>query len=240
VIKIDYQDGGAPKYVLLLAESLKDLGPMMPKFSAWMRKEIQAEFESGGDGKWAPRKDVSQARYDAGKAARIAKIQAGRYGTLSRALTREKKRAEKRLARTPSSKSALIPRRQASVQRYEAQIAEVARLTAGAAGPATRHGKRFAERIARREVRAQQRIEAVERGDLLGAIASSMVIEWSKDNWEMASRIPWAGVHNDGGTANNGAVIPRRTFLEWTPERVEMFAKMANDYILERAAKQSA
>lgn len=67
-----------------------------------------------------------------------------------------------------------------------------------------------------------------------------MVIEWSKDNWEMASRIPWAGVHNDGGTANNGAVIPRRTFLEWTPERVEMFAKMANDYILERAAKQSA
>jgi len=54
------------------------------------------------------------------------------------------------------------------------------------------------------------------------------------------SRIPWAGVHNDGGTANNGAVIPRRTFLEWTPERVEMFAKMANDYILERAAKQSA
>jgi phage gpG-like protein len=56
----------------------------------------------------------------------------------------------------------------------------------------------------------------------------------------MASRIPWAGIHNEGGTANHGAQIPKRTFLEWTPDRVEMFAKMANDYILERAERAEA
>lgn len=223
----------------LLADSLADLRPMMPKFSAYKRKRVQAEFESGGDGKWAPRKDASQSQYNATKEARIAKITAGRYGTLSRALGREKRRAEKRLARTPESKSHLTMRRQQAVARYDAQLAELSRLTAGQYQPLAKEHKRLGSRIARRDAKAQERIAAVERGDLLGAIASSMETTFSKDNWEMASRIPWAGVHNEGGSAGYGAVIPQREFLYWTPDDIETFAQMANQYIIERAAKGS-
>ena len=235
MITIGYEDGGAQKFVTLLADSLGDLTPMMPKFTAWMRAQVQAEFESGGDGTWAPRSDQAQAAFNSTKAARIAKIEAGRYGTLSRSLKREKKRAERRLAKTPDSKSKLRPRREQAVAKYEAQIEEVARLSEGGQRPLAKSFRKLGERIARRDERANQRIAAVERGDLLGAIAASITAEWSKTNWEMASRIPWAGIHNEGGTANHGAQIPKRTFLEWTPDRVEMFAKMANDYILERA-----
>jgi phage gpG-like protein len=54
------------------------------------------------------------------------------------------------------------------------------------------------------------------------------------------SAIDWAGVHNDGGTAGKGARIPKRTFLEWTPERIEKFIEIAQQYVIEKLTKDDA
>ena len=55
----------------------------------------------------------------------------------------------------------------------------------------------------------------------------------------MRSVIPWAGVHNEGGRVGHGAVVAKRTFLEWTTERVDKFAELSLDYLVGRAAKRS-
>ncbi len=92
-------------------------------------------------------------------------------------------------------------------------------------------------RIEKYQGRAEERVAALERGDPLGRIASSIKAEIEKGSLTLESAIDWAGVHNDGGTGNHGAKIPKRTFLEWTPERIAMFIEIAQNYVLEKLNK---
>lgn len=217
---------------MLLADSLAELRPCFGQFSRYMREEIDQVFASQGNGTWPKRQDDSQVRFDASKAARITKIRAGQYNSLRGRLRSEKRRAERRLARTPSS-SKLSETRRRSVQRYEAQLAELDRLAAG--GDKNQRGmKGLYARAGRREQRAAAKIAAVESGALLGQIANSFAIDFDKTQWQMASRIPWAGVQNSGGPVGNGAELPARTFLEWTPARLQKFVEMCNAYTLKR------
>ena len=235
MIVLKYNDGGTQKSLEILADSFSELRPVMGKFTKWMRQEIDKVFESGGDGEWEERSEGAQERYDASKEARIAKIEAGKYNSLRASLRSEKRRAERRAAKTPASNSKLTASRQRSVLRYEAKLAELEKYAAS--GEKTAGNKKLYERIGRREQRAEQKKAAVESGQLLGSIAGSIKVDFDKTKWEMFSRIPWSSAHNEGAVVGHGATLPARTFLEWTPKRLEKFVEMANAYVLERAEK---
>lgn len=217
---------------MLLADSFAELRPCFGQFSRYMREQIDQVFASQGNGTWPKREDNSQAAFDQTKAVRITKIRAGQYNSLRGRLRSEKRRAERRLARTASS-SKLSESRRRSVQRYEAQLAELDRI-AGGGSKDQRGMKGLYARAGRREQRAAAKIAAVESGALLGQIANSFAIDFDKTQWEMYSRIPWAGAHNYGATVGNGAVLPARTFLEWTQARLQKFVEICNTYTLKR------
>lgn len=237
MLTIKYDDGGVSRSLDLMADSFAELGPVFRPFAKYMRKEVQAVFDSGGEGEWAPRTAESQAQYDETKAARIKKIEAGKYTSLIGSLRSSQKKVQRRIDRNPGGDSKLTARREKSIARYESQVAEVQRVAAGGAhNPAGQ--KKLYERIGRRDERAAKKIQAVESGALLGSIANSFRITWDKSSWTMASEIPWAGAHNDGATVGHGATLPRRRFLEWTPERLAKFVEFANAHVL-RAFEKS-
>ena len=234
-IRIEIETDGAVRELEILADSFAEIRPVFAKFSAYMRSEIQAVFDSDGGGKWPERKTPKPLGEEA-KAAKIEKIRSSQYSSLSGALRSSQRKAARLLARTPQSDSKLTERRRKSAAKYEAQLAEVQRLSQG--GSKDQKGfRKLYERAGRREERAERKIDRLERGALLGQVANSFSIDFDKTSWQMFSRIAWAGVHNEGGSAGHGAKIPARVFLEWTPERLEKFVQMANEYLANRASK---
>lgn len=235
MITLVYSDGGTEKSLQILADSFSELRPVFGKYTRFMRSEIDKVFESQGEGSWEERSEGAQEKYDASKAARIEKIEAGKYNSLRASLRSEKRRAERRAAKTPQSNSKLTASRQRSVLRYEAKLAELEKYAA--TGEKTAGNKKLYERAGRREARAEKKKAAVQSGQLLGQIANSIAVDFDAKRWEMYSQIPWAGAQNEGAVVGNGATLPARTFLEWTPRRLEKFVEMANQYVLERAEK---
>lgn len=239
MLKLHYTDGGAQKSLDIMADSLSELRPVMGRYTRWMRGEVDEVFRTQGHGAWPGRTEDSEAQFASTKSVRIAKIEAGKYDSLRGALRSEKRRAERNLAKTPASNSKLTERRRRSVLRYEAQLAELERVASGGSRDGKGQKKLYA-RIERRDQRAAAKIEAVESGQLLGQLANSITVDFDSTHWSMYSPVPFSEVQNKGGRVGRGAVLPARTFLEWTPQRIEMFARMANEYVIERAAKASA
>lgn len=231
MIAIEVDTGGTVERMEILAKSFRDLRPVFAQFAKWLREDVQRVFDSEGDGQWPKRKgELSQTRI----AANVERIEANKYRSLQSSLRSSRKKAERRLLKTTDSK--LITRRQKSVQRYEEQLAEVAKLASG--GERSEGQKRLYDRVARRDALAQKRIADVKEGKLLAGIASSLRTDTEPTFFEMYSRIPWAGVHNFGGTGGKGANEPERKFLEWTPKRLRMFVEMANAYFTGKARKR--
>ena len=234
-IRIEIETGGAVRELEILADSFNEIRPVFAKFSAYMRGEIQAVFDSDGGGRWPERK-VPKPLGEEAKAAKIEKIRSSQYSSLSGSLRSSQRKAARLLAKTPQSNSKLTAKRRKSVEKYESQLEEIKRI--GASGLKDQKGfRKLYERASRREDWATKKIDRLERGALLGQVANSFSISFDKSNWEMFSRIAWAGVHNEGGTAGHGAKIPARVFLEWTPERLEKFVAMANEFLANRADK---
>ena len=234
-IRIEIETDGAVRELEILADSFAELRPVFAKFSVYMRGEIQSVFDSDGGGRWPERK-VPKPLGEEAKAAKIEKIRSSQYSSLSGSLRSSQRKAARLLAKTPQSNSKLTAKRRKSVEKYESQLEEIKRI--GAGGLKDQKGfRKLYERASRREDRATKKIDRLERGALLGQVANSFSISFDKSNWEMFSRIAWAGVHNEGGTAGHGAKIPARVFLEWTPERLEKFVAMANEFLANRADK---
>lgn len=148
-------------------------------------------------------------------------------------------RAEKRLGRTAAT-SPLLARRQKTVAKQREQAEEIGNIVLGRAAGEGKQFKKLHERVEKYRAKAEERVSALERGDLLGRIASSIRAEISKGALVIESAIDWAGIHNDGGTAGHGARIPKRTFLEWTPERIDKFIEIAQQYVIEKLTKDEA
>lgn len=47
----------------------------------------------------------------------------------------------------------------------------------------------------------------------LGSVARQIVWDVEGNSVKALSRVPWSGVHNEGGSVGNGASVPRRNFL---------------------------
>lgn len=233
MLSLTFDVGGVDQQLDLMVDSLAELRPVWAEFSAYMRREVQAVFDSGGNGEWAPRSAASEQRFDASKEGRIAKIEASKYASLVGSLRSAQRKAQRRLANTPQSDSKLTARRQKSVEKFDEKIAEVQRVAAG--GEHNPKGQRVLyERIGRREQTAAKKIQAVQDGQLLGRIANSLRIDFDKAGWEMYSTIPWAGAQNDGATVGHGAQIPARTFLQWTPERLAKLAELVRAHVAKK------
>ena len=82
-------------------------------------------------------------------------------------------------------------------------------------------------RLLPRVVRAQARAEKV-----LGRVSQSFRSEIKRGGLVRESVIPWAGVHNEGGTAGHGAKIPARPFLFLEADDVDVLVEMLRERML--------
>lgn len=64
---------------------------------------------------------------------------------------------------------------------------------------------------------------------LLGKLASSIVTKVDDGTLIVESKVPWAGVHNDGGAAGKGAQIPKREFLKLEDSDLDVFQAFLDD-----------
>jgi phage gpG-like protein len=223
----------------LTIEALRDLTPIFARFLKWLRPEIDKVFEQQGPG-WPSLKEDSAKQRAATIPAKSAIIRAKALNPLARSVLRTYGRAEKRLGRTAAT-SPLLARRQKTVAKQREQAEEIGNILLG-------RGQTFGKaqfdklhkRVDKYKAKAEDRIKKLENGELLGRIASSIRAEIEKGTLIIESGIEWAGIHNDGGTAGNGARIPKRTFLEWTPERIEKFIEIAQQYVIEKLTKDDA
>jgi phage gpG-like protein len=59
------------------------------------------------------------------------------------------------------------------------------------------------------------------------------VYRWrtAKKRMEMHSKVPWSGIHQEGGTAGHGARIPARPFLWAGPVAMRTYAKLTAEHL---------
>lgn len=246
MLTLRFDDGGVIRSLDLAIDSLGDLKPIFARYIKWLRPEIDKVFQQQGPG-WAPLAESTQEGRQAKLEAVAEKIRSGSMNTLRRKLGAEsgrvQRKLEKRAALMDRSERGqkLLGRAQKSAERQRVIREEFERRAAGIAGPVDRATakatKKLGERIGRRQQRAEDKIAAYERGDVLGAIASSIGYEVQGSTLTVLSHIPWAGAHNDGATVGHGARLPERKFLEWTPERIAKFGEIVAEYVAEKVKK---
>lgn len=237
MLTVRFYDGGIARSLELAIDNVRQLDPVFKQYITWLKPEIDKVFSEQGPG-WEPLKDSTKDARAAALPRLSEQIRSGTRRGLGLKLAREQrkvvKRVERRNQRGASEKLQRLGAK--AIERQEAIRAEFERIQAGLQGPRTRaDAKRFAkldERFARADMRAEERIKKLESGELLGNIANSISYEIKDGGLEVFSHIPWAGAHNDGATVGHGAQLPARTFLEWTPERIQKFIELAQAHIL--------
>jgi phage gpG-like protein len=73
----------------------------------------------------------------------------------------------------------------------------------------------------------------IKKHKMLGKLASSINSTIKGSTLTVYSKVPWAGVHNDGGTAGHGARIPERTFLTLEDADLEVLAELVEGQVIE-------
>lgn len=246
MLTLKFDDGGVIRSLDIAIDSVRDLKPIFGRYIKWLRPDIDKVFQQQGPG-WAPLAQSTQDERKARLEQVAEKIRSGSMRTLERRLSAESGRVLRKLEKRRSLMDRsdrgqkLLGRAEKSYARQQTIRAEFERRQAGIAGPLDKETakatKKLGERIQRRQQRAEDKIAAYERGDLLGAIASSITYDIEGATLTVQSRIPWAGAHNDGATVGHGARLPERKFLEWTPERVAKLAEIAAGYVAEKVKK---
>ena len=200
LITVTITDNGATERLELLANSFRDLRPVFAQFAKWLRNDVQRTFDTEGNGQWPKRKQDQPAGRTARIEANVARIEANRYRSLQGSLRSSRGKVEKT---TQDHRQQTACAQTAQRRKYNAQLDEVARLAGG--GETARRAQKLYDRVARRDEVAAARIQRAQEGKLLSGIAQSLRSETGSDFYRMFSRIPWAYVHNDGGTGGKGS-----------------------------------
>lgn len=123
-------------------------------------------------------------------------------------------------------------------------LAELRRLRAGgrvsgSAGPYGSAVTRLRSKLERAEKqRAKGRRATVGGnkrkgvGKLLGRVARQIQWDVAGNLTKTYARAPWSGIHNDGGTAGHGAVIPARPFLLIDQRDMTTLSLIAVDHMM--------
>lgn len=54
------------------------------------------------------------------------------------------------------------------------------------------------------------------RRRVLGRLPGAIKVQVHQDAVEITSRVDWSNIHQEGGQAGNGAIMPERPFLWWS------------------------
>ncbi len=219
---------GLERKFTLLADSMKQLDPALRVFDRYLRSRIHTRFQQEGPG-W-PRLAEST----------IAHRQSQAMAALGRKLSRDVKRAERSYARRFGALEELglggLEKERAvsmrAVQRRITTRAEFRRLMAGGSTEATLFEGASAEKqkasLAGRMGRARDR--AGEK--MLGKIAGSFRSAIRGGTLTIESKIPWAGIHNEGGQAGHGATIQARPFIYLEPQDIDVLVEILRNRML--------
>jgi len=196
----------------VLADSWKDLTPVLREFDRFKRGKIDELFDSQGKGTWPERSKRSEERaWDA--ATERAKAAPER---VRRKLLREFVRAKKRRAAGKGKENA-VARRYFVLKEFERQVAggrlDEAQLDAGDRR-LVKSVRGLRDRLARQDAR---------QGNLLGKVPQTIRSEIRGGVLTIDSRwdSPAALALQEGDTVNHGAELPPRPYLFWEPSDVE-------------------
>jgi phage gpG-like protein len=215
---------GLERKFTLVAESAKQLDPALRVFDRYLRARVRSRFEREGPG-WAPLAPATLAhRRQAAMAA------------LERKLGRDVRRAEKSYGRRFGAldqfglggQEKQRARSLLAIQRRVTTLAEFRRILHGGTPEASLFEGKAAEKQRQSLVGRIGRAEARSTEKILGRIAGSIRSTVKRGTLTVESRIPWAGVQNEGGRAGS-ANIPARPFLFLDEDDVDVLVGILQD-----------
>lgn len=211
---------GAKRRIETVATRIEDLEQPLRDFGKYLRAKAAVRFKSGGPG-WPARKDNGERFTSEGKLRLTKELRA-----IVAKATPDAQRALKAATRSGGGGALGEAIRQASSGgRIDKALSRIAKQLDRDAKSEQRRSTTpmTAAQAAKAEMRRAKR----EQKPLLGRIATSLKARVSKrGTLEVYSAIPWAGVHNDGGTAGNNAEQPERRFLELEEDDLLVLAQL--------------
>ena len=214
VLRLDL--AGAERKFALATASVKDLTPALRAFDRYLAAKVRKRFERGGPG-WAPPAAVTLER-------RRGKAHASLLRRLGAEAWRTDERQAKALERTSGDDGKREKQRARFAATLRKKFATVAELRRHLSGEATESlSEKLAPRVARAEAKAQRQ---------LGRLAGSFKSTIRGGTLTRESTVPWAGVHNEGGTGAHGAQIPARPFLYLEDDDVDALVGILQDRML--------
>lgn len=221
-LNVDTRQGR--KKIEVWVENLSDLNPPLRLFGKYLRDKTKTRFQSEGPG-WAGLADSTRERLEHTHTGRITKggkiRQTSRFKGIIKRLASEDRNtavvsALKRVSRsTGGGKLGQLIRASSARGQIEKELLNVSKEAFKAQSGKRRKSKR----------------RAIQKHKLLGRLASTIKARVQKNRLEVYSTVPWAGVHNKGGTAGKGSRMPPRTFLELEADDVDVLGKMIVDHV---------
>lgn len=195
------------------AEQRRVLAQSLKIFSAYFRHKVAQRFSQEGPG-WPPRQQTvaTQQRREV-HAKSLAEHR------LRRKLERDIRRAKMRLGKGKGTQQS-VDRRYAVLKEFERQV------RGGTTQPsADKDDRRLQKSVSGLRGRMDRAgIEAASK--VLGKLAGSIKAKLGGGELVVSSRVPWAGVHNEGGQVGRGAKIPARPFLFVENEDLEVLGQI--------------
>ena len=204
---------GVVRQMDVIADTASTVDKALARFGKYLRLKAQRRFDSNGPG-WPPLKAATQLRHEAKASRRLE-------SKLRRDVIRATRTAKKDTTR----------------ETRETVLAEFKRLEAGGMLDKSlltpKQQKSLQGRIGRAKKKAGEK--------LLGKIAGSLKAKISNNTLTVIAGEKWAhpqltNVHNEGGSANHGANIPKREFLKLEGEDLSVLEAFIVDAVEEEIA----
>lgn len=230
MITLKYQDGGIEKSLDLMVDSLSDLDPILRKFGKHLRDRSKQRFAQQGPG-WPQAATSTVQRLQVTRTDAVTA-----QGTVRKSYRKNLGAQLRRQIRAgKASEVALyeLERLYRRGSRYESLQGSVGEKLRSWAVEKLRQKLVKAEEKNTFERREGRR--AVEKHRMLGKLGSSLRARVSKGLLVLESAVPWAGIHNEGGSAGKGASIPARPFLYLETEDLDVLVDLALKHMTEKA-----
>lgn len=219
------QDGLQRKCRALILAS-KDLTPILRRMGALVRQDSADRFAAEGPG-WEPRKGETEEQGWGRLRMQVEQAQGRAERKVLVKLRRDFRRAKKKFSP------------EAAQRRYEI-IKEFEGFLAAGRRDLGLVEKFSASKTLERTKQRLGRQAAKEAGRLLGRMAGANRMKTEgktvviRNIVKNRRGVPFSKIHNEGGTAGNGAVIKAREFLGLTPEVAEQVPAIARNYYYEK------
>lgn len=224
--------------VNIFVASMDDLAPILRRFGAYKRGNVKAIFKAQGPG-WQP---LSKSTVERLSSTGTDKVTA--RGKLRESYVKSREVQLKKLSKSKkiSSIQAFFDSKLATKREkgYAAsrELEELRRLHDNASSAPSGEFKSLSTASKRiSKIKSGKKVsghKALEKHSLLGKLANSITTRIYDGKVIVESRAPWSEAHNAGETVGHGSKLPPRTFLEVTAQDMEMFAEIAQDYLLEK------